>query len=180
MKLSFLFHLLSFLPLHNPPRYYHHYLISETKPLVRIKDLNNLRNDVKIDTLIYFKSHKSDPIDKNVNVYLPDLLKTNTVFVENFDTSKYHFQSFQEHRFSRHISYEDYCRLEKQIAIIVEQYLRDTNHNYAIILDDIFLQSCGISKYWTEKNYFLIRPQNDKNQNIDYIILNKINDFNFI
>ena len=77
---------------------------------------------------------------------------------------------------------EDYCKLEKQISDIIQQYLKDNKHNYAIILDDIFLDSEGIKKYWNfEKNYILIKTNmNDKLNNPNYIILEKIKNYDFI
>lgn len=179
MKLSsFLFHILSFLPVH-PHEKGNHILVSDIQKPLKKQDFNTIR---PIDTLLYFHTHPIPKREDCIDIYLPQLFKENIHKVDSFDTSKYHYQHFIEHKFSKHISYQDYCKLEKQISQIIEQYLKDEKHHYGIILDDIFLDIEGIQKYWDfKKNYILIRKSmKDKLHQPDYIIFEKIKDYNFL
>ena len=102
--------------------------------------------------------------------------------VDSFQTSTYHYNHFLQHRFSRRITYSDYCKIEKQVSLIIQEYLKDEQHHYGIILDDIFLDTEGIRKYWsTEKNYVLVRTSLEDKLNIpNYIIVDKVKDYNFL
>lgn len=176
----FIFHILSFLPFHpNSIEKVNHILISDIKKPIEKKNLEKI---YPIDTLLYFHTHPIKKRDDCIDIYLPKVFQENKLKVESFKTSTYHYQQFIKHRFSKHLSYEDYCKLEKQLSKIIEQYLKDNKNHYGIIVDDIFLEHNGIKKYWDfKKNYFLIRSSvNDKLNKPDYIILEKIKDYSFI
>jgi len=176
--ITFLFHLLSFFPIH-PIEKSNHILVSDIQKPIKKKVLNSIQ---PIDTLLYFHTHPISKREDCIDIYLPRLFQENKVKVDSFYTSKYHYQHFIEHKFSRHISYDDYCKLEKQMSLIIEQYLKDEKHHYGIILDDIFLDVEGIRKYWDcKKNYILIRTSiEDKGHSPNYIILETIKDYNFL
>ena len=177
--ISFLFHLISFLPIKPVEKGDHHVLITDIQHPISKSAIESIQ---PIHTLLYFHTH---PIPKRhdcVDVYLPKLYKENNIAVDSFQTSTYHYNHFLQHKFSRHITYTDYCKVEKQISLIVQEYLKDEKHNYGIILDDIFLDTEGIRKYWTmKKNYVLIRTSlEDKLNSPNYIIFEKAKDYNFI
>lgn len=179
MKISsFLFHILSFLPIH-PVNHHNHILISDIQKPIEKKSINTIQS---IDTLLYFHTHPIHSRDDCIDIYLPRFFKENTLKVDSFQTSLFHYQNFKSHKFSKHITYEDFCILEKQISLLVEQYLKDNKHHYGIILDDIFLNTEGIHKYWNfQKNYILIRDSTGNNGNTpDYVIIEKIKDYNFL
>ena len=178
MNFFFLFHILSFLPIH-PQEKANHILVSDLQQPLKKKEFNNIQS---IDTLLYFHTHPIPKREDCIDIYLPRIFQENKLKVDSFYTSKYHYQNFILHKFSKHISYQDYCKLEKQISLIIEQYLKDEKHHYGIILDDIFLDVEGIRKYWDfKKNYILIRKtMNDSLHLPDYIILEKIKDYNFL
>ena len=177
--LLFLFNILTFFPIHPVKKIDHHFLITDIQKPIEKKSIESLK---PIDTLLYFNTRRLPKRNDCIDIYLPSFYKENKYKVESFQTSKYHYQHFSRHKFSKHISYEDYCKLEKQISDIVQQYLKDNKHNYGIILDDIFLDAEGIKKYWSfEKNYILIRTSaNDKLHNPNYIIFDKIQNYNFL
>lgn len=180
MKLfTFLFHLLSFLPIKPVEKGHHHILVADIKQPIPKSVVETIK---PIHTLIYFHTHPIPKRDDCVDVYLPKLLQENKCEVDSFQTSKYHYEHFLQHKFSRHITYSDYCKVEKQVSLIIQEYLKDGQHNYGIILDDIFLDTEGIRKYWTmEKNYILIRTSLDDKLNIpNYVIVEKAKDYNFL
>jgi hypothetical protein len=98
MKYSFLFHLLSFLPIHTPPPVVQHILISEVK-LPDKTEIELLTKKKKIDTWIHFQSHKHGWDKNEVNVYLPDFFYENENKPDHLKSSLYHYNLYSSHRF---------------------------------------------------------------------------------
>lgn len=176
--ITFLFHLLSFFPIH-PIEKTNHILVTDIQKPIEKKVLNSIQ---PIDTLLYFHTHPIPKREDCIDIYLPRVFQEDKLKVDSFYTSKYHYQHFLSHKFSKHISYQDYCQFEKQISLIIEQYLKDEKHHYGIIIDDLFLDVEGIRKYWDfKKNYILIRTSiEDKGHPPNYIILETVKDYNFL
>ena len=176
--ITFLFHLLSFFPIY-PIEKNNHILVSDIQKPIEKKVLNSIQ---PIDTLLYFHTHPIQKREDCIDIYLPRVFQEDKLKVDSFYTSKYHYQHFLSHKFSKHISYQDYCQFEKQISLIIEQYLKDEKHHYGIIIDDLFLDVEGIRKYWDfKKNYILIRTSiEDKGHPPNYIILETVKDYNFL
>lgn len=176
----FLFNALSFLPVHpHSMEKVNHVLINDIQKPIEKKTIDKI---YPVDTLLYFHTHPVKKREDCINIYLPELFQENKDKVDSFLSSNYHYQHFQNHRFSKHLSYDDYCKLEKQLSKIIEQYLLDNKHHYGIIIDDIFLDHEGIKKYWDlKKNYFLVRSSmEDKLNEPDYLILERIKNYYFI
>lgn len=180
MKYSFLFHLLSFLPIHTPPPIAQHILISEIQ-LPDKTEIELLTKKKKIDTWIHFQSHKHGWNKNEVNVYLPDFFHENKNIPNHLKSSLYHYHLYSSHRFSNHISYQEYCLLEKQLSDVVSKYVQDDKQSYGIIMDEALLEPSGITKYWQfEKNYITILKQKYFENYPDFVILDRINDIGFL
>ena len=180
MKLNFLFSLLSLLPVHPPVQQQNHVLVSETAHYSDKKVFDNVASQ-KIDTWIHFQSNKHNWQKDEVNVYLPEVFRENKHIPTTIYSSKYHYHLYSNHRFAKHLSYQDFCILEKQISDIVSTYMSDKKHHYGIILDEVFLQPEGITKYWiSPKNYNIVLKQKYLEDYPDFVIIETIRQFRFI
>ena len=180
---AFLFHLISFFPIH-PPISVNHAIVQETKG-IQFNDIENSLNK-KEPYYIHFTSHvkhvKKRETENNVYISIPELYSTDSMDDGGpIESSRAHYQSFQQHRFSKYISYPDFCRLEKRVSMIVSHYLRDEKRSYIIILDDIFIQPMGIRKYWTfPKQYAVYAAESFSDDFVDYVIVEPFRATNFI
>lgn len=180
MKINFLFPLLSLLPVHPPVLQQNHVLVSETLHPIQKKMFNVAVSD-KVDTWIHFQSNKHNWQKDEVNVYLPDVFRENKHIPTTIYSSRYHYNLYTNHRFAKHVSYQDFCILEKQISDIVSTYTSDKKHHYGIILDEVFLQPDGITKYWSSpKNFNLVLKQKYLDDFPDFVMIESIRDFSFI
>lgn len=179
MKFSFLFHLLSFLPVH-PPLQNNHILVSEVS-LSNKKNVFDFAVNHKVDTWIHFQSNKHGWKDNEINVYLPDLFYENKNVPSHLHSSMYHYYLYRDHRFSKHLTYQDFCVLEKQLSDIVSNYMLDDKHHYGIMMDEVFLQPEGITKYWHfPKKYNILLKQKYLDEYPDFVMIENIDKFDFI
>jgi hypothetical protein len=178
---TFLIHLLSFLPVH-PSVPQNHAIVQETtlKKYDKIEQFLTKENPYQV----HFTSHVSrvkQQKEKNcVFISIPELysnLPTNDDIP--VDGSMAHYQYFSNHRFSKYISYGDFCRLEKSISRMVANYLQDEKRSYIIVLDDIFLSPMGIWKYWRFPKHYLIFSK-IYNSFVDFVMVERFDDTNFI
>jgi|TARA_Y100000813_G_C24098330_1_gene321693 hypothetical protein len=180
---AFLFHLVSFLPLH-PPVPVNHAIVQETKGtrFDYIESLLTKKDPYQIHFTSHVKHIKKREADRNVYISIPELSATLPTYDEApIDTSKAHYQYFTQHRFSKYISYNDFCQLEKRMSAIIGQYIQDEQRSYIIILDDIFLQPMGIRKYWRfPKEYAVFAKESFADTFVDYVIIEPFQATNFI
>lgn len=178
---GFLIHLLSFLPVH-PSAPQNHAIVQETK----LKQYDQVEQFLtrKKPYQVHFSSHvsrvKQREEENRVYVSIPELFSN---LPRNDDKpvqgSMAHYQYFSNHRFSKYISYGDFCRLEKSMSRIVANYLQDEKRSYIIVLDDIFLNPMGIWKYWDfPKNYLVFSKIH--NSLVDFVIVERFENTNFI
>lgn len=180
MKFSFLFHVLSFLPIHTPPPIAQHIILSEVQ-LSNKKEVESFTTRKKVDTWIHFQTHKHEWNKNEVNVYLPDFFYENQNIPDHFKSSLYHYHLYSSHRFSRHLSYQEYCILEKQLSDVVSKYVQDDKQSYGIIMDEALLEPSGITRYWNfKKNYITILKQKYFENYPDFVMVNEMKDFGFL
>lgn len=185
MKISFLFPFWSFLNINHVP---------DTAPRqhVVIEDVGKKTVPVPRHwmvhrpTTIRFTSHTRHVKQQKVDEYtisIPDLFERLQEHPPEgkFETSIHHYQSYQHHRFSKFITYLQFCQLEKALSDLVATYLQDQNHSYIVYLDDIFIQPMGIRKYWSfPKNYYFVTKENYKDQSVDFVMIEKFENINFL
>ncbi len=178
---AFLIHLLSFLPVH-PSVPQNHAIVQETK----LKQYDQVEQFLtkKKPYQVHFSSHvsrvKQREEENRVYVSIPELFsnlpRSDDMAVQG---SMAHYQYFSNHRFSKYISYGDFCRLEKSMSGIVANYLQDEKRSYIIVLDDIFLNPMGIWKYWEfPKNYLVFSKIH--NSYVDFVMVERFENTNFI
>jgi hypothetical protein len=70
-----------------------------------------------------------------------------------------------------YLIFDKFCKLEKKIGNLIDNYLLDNNSHYLIIVDDIFLSYDGIFKYlkFSDNSLFIL---NEKNSYVNYLIVN--------
>lgn len=181
MKISFLFHLLSFLPVHPPVLPQNHILVSEASIPNQEKNTFDFSVNHKVDTWIHFQSSKHGWKENEVSVYLPDFFRDNKNVPTTLYSSLYHYHLYQNHRFSKHLTYQDFCILEKQLSDIVSSYMLDDKHHYGIMMDEVFLQPEGITKYWNiRKTYNILLKQKYLDTYPDFVMIETIRDFDFM
>lgn len=149
---------------------------------------------------IYFDSHirhtmkkkqTDNDLKEKLTISIPDffqeMLKSiptssqENLKIETFQTSIEHFQYFSQHRFSRYISYNDFCQLEYTLSKIVQEYLKDEKRSYVIYLDDIFIRPMGVRKYWKgPKNFIYICRENFSDGSVDFVIVKDFENTNFL
>ena len=150
---SFLFKVLSLLPMNTPILHNHIFenVVCVSEILTPLKDIQILEDKQKNDRLwIYFRSsHKFEPqLDNLVTVDIPKLYKTvvtskyNRINRPQENIDQYKYSLFSSHRFSNYISYDEFCNLEYLIADIIQSYIDDktTGKSIGIVIDEIFLQ----------------------------------------
>jgi hypothetical protein len=187
---AFLINLASFLPINpNVVLPQNHAIVQETKK--ELKDLSFIEGVLENNKgtkpyRVHFNSHvsraKKREDKENVFISIPELyanLPTNDY--RPSETSMAHYQYFTSHRFSKYISYSEFCRLEKSMASIVEEYLQDEQRSYIIFLDDIFIQPMGMRKYWTfPKNYIVFSTSSFSDSFVDFVIVERFENVNFL
>ena len=179
--ITFLIQLLSFLPVH-PTVPQNHAIVQETKQKQYDQVGQFLTNEHPYQ--IHFTSHtsriKQREQENRVYISVPELYANLARFDDiALKGSKAHYQYFSNHRFSKYVTYADFCRLEKSISHIVANYLQDEKRSYIIVLDDIFISPMGIGKYWTFPKHYLVFSQN-YNSFVDYVMVERFEDTNFI
>lgn len=153
---SFLFHLMSLLPIHDIENQFLSHNIFEKTVCVSevsspLKDIQHLEDKQEDDRLwIHFRSSpKFQPqLDNLVTVDIPKLYKTvvtskyNRINRPQEHIDQYKYSLFSSHRFSNYISYDEFCHLEYLIADIIQSYIDDktTGKSIGIVIDEIFLQ----------------------------------------
>lgn len=179
--IAFLIHVLSFFPV-RPYVPQNHAIVQETK----LKQYDQVEQFLTKENpyQIHFTSHvsrvKKHKEENRVYVSIPQLYSN---LPPNDDIpiqgSMVHYQYFSNHRFSKYISYGDFCCLEKSMSRIVANYLQDEKRSYIIVLDDIFLQPMGIWKYWRFPKQYLVFCK-IYNSFVDFVMVERFEDTNFI
>lgn len=134
---------------------------------------------------IHFNSHiskaKTSLDTKEVTISIPELYSNTGNVNGDFITSPSHYQFFSQHRFSKYVKYDEFCKLEKSVSDIVGSYLKDEKRSYIIFLDDIFIQPMGVRKYWTfPKNYVFLANNKFDDNSVDFVIVDKFENINFL
>jgi hypothetical protein len=187
---AFLIHLASFLPINpNVRTPQNHAIVQETKK--ELQDTRFIEDVLKNDKnekpyRVHFTSHisraKKREDEGNVFISIPELyanLPTNDY--RPSETSMAHYQYFTKHRFSKYISYSEFCRLEKAMASIVGEYLQDEKRSYIVFLDDIFVQPMGLRKYWRfPKTYLVFSASSFSDSFVDYVIVERFEQVDFL
>ena len=186
-KTAFLINLASFLPVNpNIVTPQNHAIVQETR--TKLNDVQFIEGALKNEKPyhVHFTSHvsraKKREDKENVFISIPELygnLPKNDY--RPSETSMAHYQYFTKHRFAKYISYSEFCRLEKTMASIVAEYLKDEKRSYIIFLDDIFVQPMGIRKYWTfPKNYLVFCASSFSDYFVDFVIVELFEHVNFL
>jgi hypothetical protein len=160
-SLNFLFSLLSLFPIKPEVGVKNHIVMSEIKQNVDKNQLNYFIRDNKIDKVINFSLRN--------NIYLSELIDNEDI--EDIKSSKSNFLKYENSKYTNYLSFDKFCKLEKKISNIIDNYLLDNNRHYLIIVDDIFLSYDGIFKYlkFSDNSLFIL---NEKNSYVNYLIVN--------
>ena len=159
--LNFLFSLLTLFPIKPEVGVKNHVVMSEIKQNVDKNQLNYFIKDNKIDKVINFSLRN--------NIYLSELIDNENI--ENIKSSKSNFMKYENSEYTNYLSFDKFCKLEKKISNLIDDYLLDNNRHYLIIVDDIFLSYDGIFKYlkFSDNSLFIL---NEKNSYVNYLIVN--------
>ena len=158
---TFLFSLLTLFPIKPEIGVKNHIIMSEVKRPIDKDQLNYFIKGNKIDKIVNFSL-------KN-NIYLSELIEEE--YIDNIVSSKSNFMKYENSEYVNYLNFDKYCKLEKKISNLVDNYLLDNNNHYLIIIDDIFLDYDGIFKYlkFSNKSLFIM---NSKNSYVNYLIVN--------
>lgn len=160
---NFLFSLLTLFPIKPEVGVKNHIIMSDVKKPIDKDQLNYFIRDNKIDKVINF--------DLRNNVYLSELLEDENI--EDIVSSKSNFMKYENSEYISYLSYNKFCKLEKKISNLVDNYLLDNKNHYLIIVDDVFLGYDGIFKYlkFSDNGLFIL---NAKNNYVNYLIVNMV------
>lgn len=159
--LNFLFSLLTLFPIKPEVGVKNHIIMSNVKKEIDKDQLNYFIRDNKIDKVINFNLRN--------NIYLSELLEDENI--EDIVSSKSNFMKYENSEYISYLSFDKFCKLEKKISNLVDNYLLDNKNHYLIIVDDVFLGYDGIFKYlkFSDNGLFIM---NAKNNYINYLIVN--------
>lgn len=160
---NFLFSLLTLFPIKPEVGVKNHIIMSDVKKPIDKDQLNYFIRDNKIDKIINF--------DFKNNIYLSELLEDENI--EDIVSSKSNFMKYENSEYISYLSYNKFCKLEKKISNLVDNYLLDNKNHYLIIVDDVFLGYDGIFKYlkFSDNGLFIL---NAKNNYVNYLIVNMV------
>ena len=160
---NFLFSLLTLFPIKPEVGVKNHIIMSDVKKPIDKDQLNYFIRDNKIDKVINF--------DLRNNIYLSELLEDENI--EDIVSSKSNFMKYENSEYISYLSYNKFCKLEKKISNLVDNYLLDNKNHYLIIVDDVFLGYDGIFKYlkFSDNGLFIL---NAKNNYVNYLIVNMV------
>ena len=159
--INFIFSLMTLFPVKPEVGTKNHIILSEQKNEINVNQLNYFTKGHKIDSIIDFTLEN--------NIYLSKILENEDI--DKLKLSKSNYFKYENSEYINYINYEEYCRLEKKISNIIDNYLLDNNRHYLIIVDDIFLGYDGIFKYLksSDNSLFIL---NEKNSYVNYLIVN--------
>ena len=182
----FLFKIMSLLPIN-----YHELnmkntiLVSEVTTQLS-NTIQNIDEKKQERIWIHFRSSNKfeQKFDNLVTIDLPSLFKESVVEnIDNHNIDQYKFNIFNSHKFSKYITYNEFCQLENIIAKIVQNYIDDSTKSYGIVIDEIFLQTDSILYKFNgdKKTITTILTKKYSNQYPNFILIDPISiEFNNI
>lgn len=158
---NFMFSLIPLFPINPDVGIKNHIIMSEVRTEINMKQLSTFTNGRKINNIIDFSLQN--------NIYLSKFLDKEDI--SKLKSSKSNYFKYSNSEYINYMNYDDYCKLEKKISNLIDNYLLDNKNNYLIIVDDIFLGYDGIFKY-LEYPYKSLFIMNERNSYANYIIVN--------
>ena len=150
------FQILSLLPIQSPPHHQFEKMLCISEVAAPLRGIQKFESHPEDRLWIHFRSshtiQQEEQIANLVTVDIPKLYKN--VVINNHRHShqkidQYKYTIFKSHRFSKYISYDEFCELEYVLGDIIQSYIEDKTKSYGIIVDEIFLQP---DSFFYEKN----------------------------